>query len=214
MSFVKQELANLFRFLKTNKNEAIVLSSAALFISLNSYHQIWNQWFSSFLYFAILPIAVILIFLRKNPLHYGFQWGEVKIWGRYIGIFCLIAAPILFFSAFKPDLQKYYRIEDFNLISYFFINFISLFSSEFLFRGFLIFGLKDKLKEFSILIQMIPFVLVHLGKPELETISTIITGIIFGFIVYRGNSFWPAFIIHMFINVFFVALVNLFILSQ
>ena len=67
----------------------------------------------------------------------------------------------------------------------------------------------EKFKEGSILLQTIPFVLLHLGKPELETISTIITGILFGYVAYRGKSFWPAFIIHMFINVFFVGLINL-----
>jgi len=25
---------------------------------------------------------------------------------------------------------------------------------------------------------------------------------------YRGKSFWPAFIIHLFINIYFVALIN------
>ena len=61
----------------------------------------------------------------------------------------------------------------------------------------------------SILVQMIPFVLIHFGKPELETISTIPMGIYFGYVAYRGNSYWPAFIIHMFINILFRIFVNL-----
>jgi uncharacterized protein len=85
---------------------------------------------------------------------------------------------------------------------------VSLGASEFMYRGFLLFGLKDKFKEGSILIQLIPFVLLHLGKPEVETVSTIITGILFGYICYRGKSYWPALIIHMFINIFFVSLIN------
>jgi membrane protease YdiL (CAAX protease family) len=73
----------------------------------------------------------------------------------------------------------------------------------------LLFGLKDRFKEGSILIQAIPFVLIHLGKPWPETVSTIFTGVWFGYICYRGNSFWPAFIVHMFINVYFVASLNM-----
>jgi membrane protease YdiL (CAAX protease family) len=65
----------------------------------------------------------------------------------------------------------------------------------------MLFGLKDKFGEGSILIQMIPFVLLHLGKPEIETISTIFTGILWGYICYRGNSFWPAYIMHMVVNI-------------
>jgi membrane protease YdiL (CAAX protease family) len=77
-----------------------------------------------------------------------------------------------------------------------------------MYRGFLLFGLKEKFKEGSILLQMIPFALLHLAKPELETLSTLVTGILFGYVAYRGKSFWPAFIIHLFINVFFVTLIN------
>jgi uncharacterized protein len=209
MHFLRQELSDSYQFLKRNKNEAIVLSSSALVIYLNFYHQVWNGWFRSLLFFAILPMIVIMLLLRKNPLNFGLRVGKVGLWIKYVGIFCLIAVPVLYLTSFSADFQKYYEIKNFNLISYVLINIASLFGSEFFFRGFLIFGLKEKLKETSILIQMLPFVLVHIGKPGLETLSTIITGIIFGYIVYKGNSFWPALIIHLFINIFFVARVNL-----
>jgi uncharacterized protein len=209
MHFLNQEIKAIYQFLKRNKNEIIVLSFGVLFLCLNRYHMVWNSWFSSLLYFAIFPLLVIILFLRKNPLDYGLRPGNFRIWVKYVGIFCLITAPVLFFTTYSPEFQKYYRIENFNLLTYFLVNFASLFGSEFFFRGFLIFGLREKFKEASILIQMIPFVLVHLGKPELETLSTIITGILFGYMVYRGNSFWPAFIVHLFINIFFVSAVNM-----
>ena len=96
----------------------------------------------------------------------------------------------------------------FNILPYFLTNFVLLLAWEFIFRGYLLFGLAKKFGEASVLIQMVPFVLLHIGKPGLETLSTIITGILFGYIAYRGKSYWPAFIIHLFINVFFVLLVN------
>ena len=49
--------------------------------------------------------------------------------------------------------------------------------------------------------RMIPFVLLHIGKPEIETISTIFTGLLWGYICYRGKSSWPAYIMHMVVNV-------------
>ena len=96
----------------------------------------------------------------------------------------------------------------FNAGKYALETIVYLFAWEFIFRGFLLFGLKERFSDGSILIQMIPFVLTHLGKPEIETISTIIMGIYFGYVAYRGNSFWPAFIIHTFINITFVVFVN------
>jgi len=209
MHLLQKELKGIYLFLKRNKNEVVVISFATLFLTLDKYNPIWNEWFSSLIYYAVLPIIVIVVLLRRNPLDFGFRFGNPRIWGIYVAATCLVAVPILYIASLSPSFQSYYKIEQFNLINYFIEECAILFALEFLFRGFLIFGLKDKLKEGSILIQMIPFVLVHFGKPELETVSTILTGIYFGFIAYRGNSYWPAFIIHMFINVFFIASVNL-----
>lgn len=206
--FLKEELDGICQFLKRYGNEAIIIVSATLFITLNQYHPIRNAWLSSFIYFAVCPVVVILIILRKNPLDFGLRSGSPKIWGFYVLVICLASAVILYASSFIPSLQSYYRMDDFKLPTYILASCVSLSASEFIYRGFLLFGLKDKFKEGSILLQMIPFVLVHLGKPEVETVSTILTGILFGYVAYRGKSYWPAFIIHLFINVFFVGLVN------
>ena len=121
----------------------------------------------------------------------------------------LIGLPILYISSRFSLLESYYAVQQFDLLRYSLEAIVYLFAWEFLFRGFLLFGLKEKLKESSILIQMIPFVLLHFEKPGIEAISTIIMGIYLGYIVYRGNSYWPAFIIHLFINISFRAFVNL-----
>jgi len=206
--FLKEELDAIYQFLKGNVNEIIIIVSATLFIILQDYHPIQSEWLSTFLYYAVLPILVILIILRKNPLDFGLRSGSPRIWWFYVGVICLLAAVILYASSFNTSLQNYYRKDDFNFFTYFLTSCVSLAASEFMYRGFLLFGLKEKFKEGSILLQMIPFVLLHLGKPELETVSTIITGILFGYVAYRGKSYWPAFIIHLFINVFFVGLIN------
>ncbi|MFC1994415.1 CPBP family intramembrane glutamic endopeptidase, partial [Chloroflexota bacterium] len=114
----------------------------------------------------------------------------------------------LYFGSRNPSLAKYYTIEQFGLFRYSLEAIVILFSREFMFRGFLLFGLKEEFREKSILIQMVPFALLHLGKPELETISTIPMGIYLGYIAYRGNSCWPAVIIHLFINIIFRVFVN------
>ena len=208
-SFFKTEFTNLYVFLQETGNETTIISLAALFLTLGRYHPIWNDWFSSIFYYALLPVLVIVLWLWGNPLKFGLGLGNVRIWTVYVAITCLVAIPILYVASRLPAFQAYYRTEKFSLISHFLIYLGTLFGSEFLFRGFMLFGLKERFREGSIFIQMIPFVLVHFSKPEIETLSTIVTGIYFGYVCYRSNSFWPAFIIHMFINVFFVAAVNL-----
>ncbi len=208
ITFFKEEFGSIGKFFKSYSSETVIIVFATLFITLDKYHPLGNEWQSIFLYYGVFPILVILLILRKNPLDFGLRFGSPRIWGFYVIIVCLLAAIILYASSFITSLQSYYQMEDFKLSVYFLTNCLSLSASEFIYRGFLIFGLKDKFREGSILLQMIPFALLHLGKPEIETISTIITGILFGYIAYRGRSFWPAFIIHLFINVFFVSLIN------
>jgi len=205
---LSKELQNFFSFFANNKVEVVVFISATLFLTLERYHPVWNDWVSSLLYYGVLPVIVVLL-LRRNPLHFGLGIGDIKMWSLYFAITCLVLAPILYAASRFTSFQNYYITENFNLTQYIFKTFVYLLGWEYIFRGFLLFGLKEKLKEASILVQMVPFVLMHFGKPELETYSTIITGIILGFVAYRGNSFWPAYFIHLFINIFFLAIINL-----
>ncbi|MEQ9617878.1 MAG: CPBP family intramembrane glutamic endopeptidase [Deltaproteobacteria bacterium] len=195
------DLKNLRSFLVTYSSEIIVVASATLFMILNEYHQIGSFWVSSLIYFAALPIATILIVLRKNPLNFGLRIGNVRLWSAYALIFLLIAIPILYLASDVSSVQRYYTKRHTEFAWYAVQMAVYFLGWEFLFRGFMLFGLKDKFREGSILIQMIPFALLHIGKPEIETISTILSGIVWGYICYRGNSFWPAYIMHLVINV-------------
>jgi membrane protease YdiL (CAAX protease family) len=206
---IKEEFNALGQFIKNNGSEIIIVVFATLFISLDKYQPIGSEWVSTLVYYGIFPLLVIMIILRKNPLDFGLRWGSPRIWGFYTIVICVIAAGILYASSYSSALQKYYQNQDFSIVTYSLTSLVSLWASEFIYRGFLLFGLREKFKEGSILLQMVPFALLHLGKPELETLSTIFTGLLFGFVAYRGKSFWPAFIIHLFINIFFVVLINL-----
>ena len=199
---ISSELRNLGGFLKGWYREIIVISFATLFMILHNHHKIENFWISSIIYFGLLPILTILIFLRKNPLDFGLRIGKYRVWIPLVVVFLAIAVPILYLSSDMSSVQGYYRNHrNSELFSYIWQMGLYMLGWEFLFRGFMIFGLKDKFKEGSILIQMIPFVLLHFGKPEIETISTIFTGVLWGYICYRGNSFWPAYIMHMVVNI-------------
>lgn len=199
---ISTELKNLIGFLKNWYNEIVVICFATLFMILHSYREIENFWISSFIYFGIFPVLTILIFLRKNPLDFGLRLGNYRLWLPYVLIFLAIAIPILYFTSDMSSVQGYYRSHrNFDLLKYVLQMGVYMLGWEFLFRGFMLFGLKEKFKEGSIIIQMIPFVLLHFGKPEIETISTIFTGLLWGYICYRGKSFWPAYIMHIVVNI-------------
>ncbi|MCJ7515430.1 MAG: CPBP family intramembrane metalloprotease [Dehalococcoidia bacterium] len=205
----RQELQAIGSFFRRNYRELVVIGLATLFLTLDRYHPIGPSWVSSLIYFAVLPVITITVILRRNPLDFGIRLGNFKAWSFYVVVTFIVALPILYIASRSSFLAAYYIVPQFNVVKYSIETTVYLFAWEFLFRGFLLFGLKNKLKESSILVQMVPFVLLHFGKPEIETISTILTGIYFGYVAYRGNSYWPAFIIHLFINIVFLIFVNI-----
>lgn len=73
----------------------------------------------------------------------------------------------------------------------------------------MLFGLKEKFGVYSIFIQMIPFVILHNGKPFVETLGAIGGGIFLGFLAFRTGSMLYCFFIHagiMFVLDFFSTL--------
>lgn len=205
---IQRELGVISDQIRRNRRELLVICSAVLFLTLAQYHSFGEYWTDAVVFYAALPLAVILLLMRRNPAAFGLSLGNWRLWCVYVAVTCFAACPILFAFSKVDSLNTYYSLHNFDIRSYLPRIIVYLTAWEFLFRGYLLFGLKDRFKEASILIQMVPFVLLHLGKPEIETLSTIPMGIYLGYAAYRGNSFLPAVIIHIFINVLFRVFTN------
>ena len=70
---------------------------------------------------------------------------------------------------------------------------LELVPAEFLLRGFLMFTLWRRIGPLALVVQLLPFVLTHVGKPEIELWSTFIGGSVFGWLNWRtGSILWSA----------------------
>jgi membrane protease YdiL (CAAX protease family) len=201
LKLLKTELRELYTFIGRNSRETIVVCIASICLALQEYHAFRPDWASSMVYYAVLPVLSIIFLLRRNPLDFGLRLGNWKLWGFHLAIVIIVGLPILYGASRMTDVAAYYTQVEFKLERYSLEISAALFAWEFILRGFLLFGLKEKLGEVSILVQMVPFVLLHFGKPEIEMISTIIMGIYFGYVAYRSNSCWPAVLMHIYINI-------------
>jgi membrane protease YdiL (CAAX protease family) len=201
LKLLKTELRELYAFLRRYSRETIVVCMASLCLALHEYHSFRPEWASSMVYYAVIPVLSIIFLLRKNPLDFGLRLGNWRLWGVHLAVIIILGLPILYWASRMPSIAAYYTFTEFHPVRYSFEVAAALFAWEFIFRGFMLFGLKEKLGEASILVQMVPFVLLHFGKPEIEMVSTIIMGIYFGYVAYRSNSCWPAVIMHIYINI-------------
>jgi hypothetical protein len=200
MKFFFLEYQEIKRFIEKNYKIILILGVSTLSLTLQWYRPIRSlPAFSYIFYYMVLPVFTIYFLLEDNPVQYGFTLGDYLAWLPYVGITIFISIPILFLGSRFSQVHRYYG-KGFSYYEFFTLTIPTLLAWEYLLRGFLLFGLKERFGEASIIIQMVPFVLLHLGKPEVETLSCIITGLWFGWVAYRGKSFWPAFIIHVFIN--------------
>jgi membrane protease YdiL (CAAX protease family) len=113
-----------------------------------------------------------------------------------IVIWCVSSLPS--FSAAYP--QLYLAKEKWTIFVLFEASLlIYIFAWEFLWRGFMLFGLEAKFGYYTVLIQMLPFVILHNGKPELETFGAILGGILLGILALRTRSFIYGVLVHFFV---------------
>jgi hypothetical protein len=135
IGLLREELSIAGNLIRENREELIVICSAVLFLALAHYHSFGEQWSVALLFFAALPILIVLLLLRRNPLDFGFHLGNWRLWGVYVVITCIVALPILAAFSRIDSLHTYYLLGDFNIGSYFLKSVVYLTAWEFLFRG-------------------------------------------------------------------------------
>lgn len=160
------------------------------------YHQlIPNLNLDGMILYFIVPMLVILFVFRESPTAYGFQLGDWKA-GLTITLgSMLILLPLLWFVVHGDKNMQQYYIRPINLPVPLY-TFFEIFGWEFLFRGWIMSGYSRRFGANALWLQAVPFALMHLTKPEVETLSTIFGGFIFGWIAYRTKSFLYPFLIH------------------
>jgi membrane protease YdiL (CAAX protease family) len=161
-------------------------------------------WFGSeFVLFFLLLIPVI-IFLHRKPLRdFGITLGDWRFGIRVSMLFYAVMLPILWVASASPAFQQVYPHSqivrgDWTLFLIYEGAFILYFIGwEFIWRGYMLFGLLPHTgASVAVLAQMIPFVILHYGKPMPETFGAIAAGIALGALSLRTRSFWYAVLIH------------------
>lgn len=149
--------------------------------------------------------ALFIRLIYGEPLaHFGFRRGDWRQGLRWTLIGCALMAAILWFIARTPAMQDFYEAKATgSMLRLTALNGIELFGWEFIWRGLLLFGFARTFGPGpAIFLQAVPFAFMHLGKPEIETLSTIFGGAAFGLIAWKTQSFIYPWLIHWFIVTF------------
>ncbi len=178
---------------------AVIL--ATLMIIISWYRSIFPaQNLDHLLLFFIIPMLFILVILRENPAQYGLQFGDWKAGLAFTAIGWALTLVLALAANQTHEFRAYYASQARPLFQLIFDNGLDLFGWEFIFRGFLLFALLPVCGPYAIIIQAVPFTIAHIGKPELETLSCIFGGWLFGYVAWRTRSFLYPFFIHWFLT--------------
>ena len=177
--------------------------ASTLLLMVDSYHQITPyKYIDRVILYLVVPLVVILILFRENPREYGFALGDWKTGLVITALGILLMAPVIYYLGHGDETMKAYYKPWLNGLPW--TTFIDLIGWEFFFRGWILFGYARKFGPEALWLQAVPFALAHIGKPEVETLSTIFGGFAFGWVAWRTRSFvWP-FLIHWFIATFII----------
>jgi membrane protease YdiL (CAAX protease family) len=150
------------------------------------------------LLYGLIPLAVLLL-LGERPSRYGLRLGDWRIGLAAAAVAAVVATPVILIASGWTDVNAYYHHDRLDLGGLLLANTLELSAAEFLYRGFLMMALVRWCGPLGVVLAAVPFGFMHLGKPELETLSTVFGGIGFGWLAWRTRSVLYGAALHLYI---------------
>lgn len=153
--------------------------------------------------FFVIPALAVVCHprLRKMPLGLSSRGMLSHMW-----IYGLLFVPVLIsvvavsytedFSTYYPFYRHAHR-SWFEFAVWESLYIAQFFSLEFFFRGFMIQPLRKHMGASVIFAMMIPYVMIHIGKPMIECFAAVIAGVVLGTLALWTRSIWLGFFIHV-----------------
>ncbi|MGE0868961.1 MAG: CPBP family intramembrane glutamic endopeptidase [Kofleriaceae bacterium] len=161
----------------------------------------WSGW--RVFGYVVMPILVIIALPgeRLRDYHVSFRGFTKHVW-VYVGLFALFLPFLLYVSTAKEFRGTYpfYRMANrspFDLWAWEAMYAAQFVSLEFFFRGFLLQGLRRALGSNAIFVMLVPYCMIHYGKPMAETFGSIGAGLLLGTLAMRTRSIWGGVLIHI-----------------
>ncbi|MEN9868272.1 MAG: hypothetical protein RL748_3862 [Pseudomonadota bacterium] len=186
----------------------------------------WPEWRAAFLtvcsnprqplgmvvYWALVNIASYTLlpwltigWLLCRPLHeFGVRWqGALASWRIYLAMLVFML-PTVWLASSASSFQAAYpflRLPPGTpllpaMLWWELLYFAQFFALEFFFRGFMLHGLAPHCGRFSVVIMVLPYCMLHFGKPLPETLAAIVAGLILGALSLSSRSILLGALIH------------------
>ena len=162
-------------------------------------------WWSGWRVFGYIVIPILAIWAmpgeRVRDYFLGLRGFFTHIW-IYVGMFAAFFPVIVVLSgndSFRAT-YPFYKLASrstFDLWAWEAMYAAQFVALEFFFRGFMLKALAPRLGSQAIFVMIVPYCMIHFGKPLPETLAAIAAGVILGTLAMRTRSIWGGVAIHI-----------------
>jgi len=176
---------------------------------LLSSHRDFNQlvfWAIVVISAYTIPAALAIRFvLHERVRDYGLRVRGILPHLRSYAALYAIAAPLIVAASFTASFQDRYPFfhpaAGNSLWPYLYVwwvlYWLQFCALEFFFRGFLLYGLAPRLGWAAIFAMVLPYNMLHYGKPMPEALAAIVGGIVLGSLALKTRSIWWGAALHI-----------------
>jgi membrane protease YdiL (CAAX protease family) len=137
---------------------------------------------------GLVPLAIIVLVLRDRPGRYGLRLGDWRAGLAIAAAGCAVMTPAVLVIVRMPAFAGYYAPQAAAPFDVILTTALEVIPAEFFYRGFLLFALLRIAGPIAVVLATLPFAFAHLGKPEVETLSTLLGGLLYGWLDWRTGS--------------------------
>jgi membrane protease YdiL (CAAX protease family) len=154
----------------------------------------------------LLWVIVPAVLMRRDgPLPFSVALPGTRRGLALYGGLIAIMAPAVLIAGQRADFLNTYPLlhpapplewSTGLLLTYWLCYGAILFSTEFFFRGVLLFGLEPKLGLAAVGVSVLPYCLIHAHKPLPEAFGSIVAGYVLGYLALRTRSIGGGVLVH------------------
>lgn len=142
---------------------------------------------------VLVPLAIVVWVLHRRPGDFGYRLRGVTRHAWLYLVMFLAMIPLVTAASFTPAFQAKYPLffpaagwTQFLLYQLAYgLQFVGV---EAFFRGYMTFGLYPRFGYQAVFIMVIPYTMVHFGKPPLEVFMAIPAGLLLGYLALKTRS--------------------------
>ncbi len=154
--------------------------------------------------YAVVPFLVWkACFPKDSLLDMGLRTRGFFTHAWIYAAFLAVVAPLLLLVSRQPDFGSYYPFYRgsarswFDFFAWEAMYYAQFFALEMFFRGFWLGALRRSLGSGAIFAMVVPYCMIHYGKPFLEANGAIIAGVALGSLAMKTKSIYQGFLVHI-----------------